>query len=90
MAEYDGPLALELIGLLSSRFLVIAPRVRREEGEREFGRWLLNVMDGLGVTRASVIAASAFVADVVRFALDEEGRVHRIALLTATFEAALP
>ena len=80
VGEYDGPGAMELIELLSSAFLVIAPSVPRGV---EFASWLSNVMDGLGIASASVVAETTFFAEAERFAAGAEGRVHRVALLEA-------
>ena len=82
-AEYDGPAALELIALLSAAFLVIAPRVPRAVA---FNVWLANLLDGLGFARASIVAETAFTADVLRFATDDDARVHRVAVLAASSE----
>ena len=78
--EYDGPGVLELIELLSSAFLVIAPSVPRGVA---FASWLSNVMDGLGIASACVVAETTFFAEAERFAAGAEGRVHRVALLEA-------
>jgi hypothetical protein len=83
--EYDGPATLELIALLSAGFLVIAPRVPRGTA---FSGWLSNLMDGLGFVRASIVAETPFVAEVLRFAVEDEARVHRVAVLTARSETA--
>lgn len=83
--EYDGPAALELIALLSGAFLVIAPRVPRGTGLSD---WLSRVMDGLGLVCASIVAETPFIVDVLRFAADDEARVHRVAVLAARSETA--
>ena len=75
MSEYDGPGALELIALLSTAYLVIAPRVPRD-GIR--GSWLADVMDGLGIASARIAAEAAYIADVRSFAEHEEGRVREV------------
>jgi hypothetical protein len=75
MNEYDGPAALEVIAMLSTAYLVIAPRM---PGGRRLGGWLANVMDGLGITSASIAAESAFVDEARRFAEQEDGRVRRV------------
>jgi len=85
VSEYDGPGALELIELISSAFLVIAPSVPRGV---VFASWLSNVMDGLGIASACVVAETTFFAEAERFAAAAEGRVHRVALLEATPEGA--
>jgi len=76
--EHDGPGAMEIIELLSSAFLVIAPSV---PGDVAFPSWLSNVMDGLGIASACVVAETTFFAEAERFAAVAEGRVHRVALL---------
>jgi hypothetical protein len=78
--EHDGPGAMEIIELLSSAFLVIAPSVPRDVA---FPSWLSNVMDGLGIASACVVAETTFFAEAERFAAEAEGRVHRVALLEA-------
>jgi len=85
VGEYDGPGAMELIELLSSAFLVIAPSVPRGVA---FASWLSNVMDGLGIASACVVAETTFFADAERFAAAAEGRVRRVALLEARAEGA--
>jgi hypothetical protein len=80
MGEYDGPGAMELIELLASAFLVIAPSVPRGVA---FASWLSDVMDGLGIASACIVAETTFLADAERFAAAAEGRVHRVALLEA-------
>jgi hypothetical protein len=75
VAEYDGPGALELIALLSTTYLVIAPQVPQHG---VLGSWLANVMDGLGIATASVAAESAFVGDLLRLADECDGRVKGI------------
>jgi len=83
--EYDGPTALELIALLSAAFVVIAPRVPRGIAISD---WLVNLIDGLGFARVSIVAETPFVAEVLRFAADDEARVHRVAVLAARSETA--
>ena len=78
VGEHDGPGAMEIIELLSSAFLVIAPSVPRGV---PFASWLSNVMDGLGIASACVVAETTFFAEAERFAAGAEGRVHRVALL---------
>ena len=85
VGEYDGPGALEFIELISSAFLVIAPSVPRGVA---FASWLSNVMDGLGIASACVVAETTFFADAERFAAAAEGRVRRVALLEARAEGA--
>jgi hypothetical protein len=80
VSEYDGPGALEIIELLSSALLVIAPSVPRGV---PFASWLSNVMDGLGIASACVVAERAFFAEAERFAAGAEGRVHRVESLEA-------
>jgi hypothetical protein len=80
VGEYDGPGAMELIDLLSSAFLVIAPSVPRGVA---FASWLSNVMDGLGIASARVVAETTFFAEAERFAAGAEGRVHCVVLLEA-------
>ena len=50
--------------------------------------WLSNVMDGLGIASACVVAETTFFADAERFAAAAEGRVRRVALLEARAEGA--
>jgi hypothetical protein len=85
VGDHDGPGATEIIELLSSAFLVIAPSVPRGV---PFASWLSNVMDGLGIARACVVAERTFFAEAERFAAGAEGRVHRVALLEAGPEGA--
>ncbi|MFL5619273.1 MAG: hypothetical protein ACJ79A_12880 [Gemmatimonadaceae bacterium] len=80
LGEYDGPRAMELIELISSAFLVIAPSVPRGVA---FASWLSDLMDGLGIASACIVAATTFFAEAERFAAAEEGRVHRVASLEA-------
>ena len=75
MADYDGPTALEFIALLSTVHLVIAPSVPSGVA---IASWLANLMDGLGVSTARVVAEPAFVNDVWRLARDDEGRVQDV------------
>jgi hypothetical protein len=82
-AEFDNPAALALIALLSAGFLVISPRIPRGV---VFANWLSNVMDGLGFARVSIVAETPFVAEVLRFAADDEARVHRVAVLAVRSE----
>jgi len=81
VGEYDGPGAMEIIEQLSSAFLVIAPSVPRGV---PFASWLSNVMDGLGIASACVVAETTFFAEAERFAAGAEGRVHRVASLEGT------
>ena len=80
VGEHDGPAALELIEMISSAFLVIAPGVPSGVA---FASWLSNVMDGLGIASACVVAETTFFDEAERFAASAEGRVHRVALLEA-------
>ena len=80
MGEHDGPGALALIDLIASAFLVIAPSVPRGVA---FASWLSNVMDGLGIASACIVAETTFFAEAERFAASAEGRVRRVALLEA-------
>jgi len=75
MVDYDGPAALELIALLSTVHLVIAPSVPSGVA---IASWLANLMDGLGISTARVVAEPAFVDDVWRLARDGEGRVQDV------------
>ena len=77
MGEYDGPGAMELIELLSSAFLAIAPSVPRGAA---FASWLSNVMDGLGIASAQIMAETTFFAEAEQFAAGAEGRVQRVVL----------
>ena len=72
MADHDGPKALELIALLSTIHLVIAPSV---PSGIAIGSWLSSVMDGLGIVTACVVAEPAFIDDVRRLARDDGERV---------------
>ena len=75
MVDSDGPTALELIALLSTVHLVIAPSVPSGVA---VGIWLVSMMDGLGITTASVIAERVFIDDVRRLAHLDGERVHRV------------
>ena len=75
MVEYDGPAALELIALLSTVHLVIAPSV---PSGIAIASWLANLMDGLGIATASVVAESAYFDDVWRLAHDDGERVRGV------------
>lgn len=75
MVDYDGPAALELIALLSTVHLVIAPSVPSGVA---IASWLANLMDGLGISTARVVAELVFVDDVRRLARDDEGRVRDV------------
>jgi len=75
MVDYDGPAALELIALLSTVHLVIAPSVPSGVA---IASWLANLMDGLGISTARVVAERAFMDDVWRLARDGEGRVQDV------------
>ena len=75
MVDYDGPAALELIALFSTVHLVIAPSVPSGVA---IASWLANLMDGLGISTARVVAEPAFVDDVWRLARDDEGRVQDV------------
>jgi hypothetical protein len=89
MTQYDGAWAQELIGVLSAKLLVIAPRVPAMEVEGAFGSWLSNVLDGLGIAQVSIAAEASFTADVLQFVAAEEARVHHFAFLTEKSAAAL-
>ena len=75
MAEHDGPSALELLAVLSAVHLVIAPSVPRGVA---LASWLANLMDGLGIATASVVAEPAFIDDVRRLARDDGERVREV------------
>ncbi|HEX7979572.1 MAG TPA: hypothetical protein VF461_13280, partial [Gemmatimonadaceae bacterium] len=53
MADYDGPAALDLIALLATAHLVIAPSVPRGV---ELAGWLAKLLEGLGIASASFVA----------------------------------
>ena len=78
MSDYDGPTALELIALLSTVHLVIAPSVPSGVA---IASWLTNLLDGLGITTMNIFAERAFIDDVRRLALDEEILVRDVAEL---------
>ena len=68
MSDYDGPAALELVALLSTVHLVIAPSVPSGVA---IASWLTNLLDGLGLTTTNIFAERAFIDDVRRLALDD-------------------
>jgi pimeloyl-ACP methyl ester carboxylesterase len=47
----------------------------------DFVRWLSGFLDGLGVTRAALVAEEPFAAAVTRFAILEPERVERLVVL---------
>lgn len=71
---------------LSRRFRVIAPDVISPIGSAEahgatgvaFSCWLRDLLDGLGLARASVVADERVAARVLQFALAQPGRVDRL------------
>ena len=75
ISDYDGPTALELIALLSTVHLVIAPSV---PSGIAIASWLANLMDGLGIATASVVAETAYFDDVWRLAHDDGERVRGV------------
>ncbi|HEX7980786.1 MAG TPA: hypothetical protein VF461_19430, partial [Gemmatimonadaceae bacterium] len=76
MADYDGPAALDLIALLATAHLVIAPSVPRGV---ELVGWLVKLLEGLGIATASVIAERAFIDDVRRLAREDATLVREVA-----------
>ena len=78
MAEHDGPAALELVALLSTIHLVIAPSV---PGGIVVASWLADVMDGLGIASASIITERAFIDGVRELARGDGDRVRDVAEL---------
>ena len=83
VADHDGPKALELIALLSTLHLVIAPSVPSGVALAD---WLANLMDGLGIATASVVAEPAFIDDVRGLARDDGERVLRVTELNGGAE----
>ena len=81
MTDHDGPAALELIALLSAVHLVIAPSV---PAGVTVASWLQNLMDGLGITTASVVAEPVFIDDVRRVARDDGERVRAVTELNVS------
>ena len=81
MTEHDGPMALELIAVLSAVHLVIAPSVPHGVA---LASWLANLMDGLGIATASVVAEPAFIDDVRRLARDDANLVREVTELTVS------
>lgn len=77
--EDDGDAAdAPLFAVLSTAFRVIAPRpVMAEDGPA----WLRDVMDGLGLTRAILVAAPPFAAAAQACARDDPDRIHRLILM---------
>jgi hypothetical protein len=80
MAEHDGPAALEVVALLSTIHLVIAPSV---PGGIVVASWLAGVMDGLGIASASIVAERAFMDGVREFASDDGDRVREVTELVS-------
>ena len=78
MSDYDGAAALELIALLSTVHLVIAPSVPSGVA---IASWLTNLLDGLGLTTTNIFAERAFIDDVRQLALDDEILVRDVAEL---------
>ncbi len=81
ISDYDGPTALELIALLSTVHLVIAPSVPSGVA---IGSWLTNLLDGLGITATNIFAERAFIDDLRRLALDDEILVRDVAELNTS------
>lgn len=78
MSDYDGATALELIALLSTVHLVIAPSVPSGVA---IGTWLTNLLDGLGITATNVFAERAFIDELRGLALDGDILVRDVAEL---------
>jgi len=78
MSDYDGPTALELVALLSTVHLVIAPSVPSGVA---IASWLTNLLDGLGITTTNIFAEPAFIDEVRRLALDGDIEVRDVAEL---------
>jgi len=78
MSDHDGPTALELVALLSTVHLVIAPSVPSGVA---IASWLTNLLDGLGITTTNIFAEPAFIDEVRRLALDGDIEVRDVAEL---------
>ena len=87
MAEHDGPAALEVVALLSTIHLVIAPSV---PGGIVVASWLAGVMDGLGIASASIVAERAFMDAARHFARDEADRVRDVTELVSPHGGNIP
>lgn len=87
MAEHDGPAALEVVALLSAIHLVIAPSV---PSGVVVASWLADVMDGLGIATASIVAERAFIDDVRHFARDDGDRVRDVTELVSHRGSNMP
>ena len=85
-----------LVAALATRFRVIAPQslsvlamaAATESGERPFTRWLLGVLDGLGIDGASLVVEGPLALDASSFAEVYAARVERIVLLGAPTAAS--
>jgi hypothetical protein len=69
-----------LFGQLAERFRTIAPVL---PGEGELEAWLRGLIDGLGLDRPAVVAATALGAGLLRFMALDPGRAGRIALFNS-------
>ena len=78
MAEHDGPAALERIASLATNHLVIAPGV---PSDVTLASWLPDLLDGLGIGSASLVAERAFISELQQLARDDESLVREVAEL---------
>lgn len=101
----DGA-ASPLVLALADRFRVLAPvppAGLAGRGDDAFAAWLRDVLDGLGVDGATIVAEGAMAPPALAFALADPLRVRRIALViedaaltvpaparVAAFDAAMP
>ena len=78
-----------LFAALAARFRVIAPQSTSllamagpdDGGGSAFSRWLVGMLDGLGVTRASLVVEAPLAAEAARFAGEHPARLDRVVLL---------
>lgn len=78
-----GPLVLPLFHALAGSFRVIAPEPPDDGGGDGVPvcRWLRDVIDGLGLTRPSIVAEESLGVASLSFALADPERVDRLVLV---------
>jgi hypothetical protein len=67
-----------LLSGLSERFRVLMPSTRERDVTTT---WIAGFLDGVGVTRASVVTMQAFAGLVAQVAVDDPDRVDRVIVL---------
>jgi pimeloyl-ACP methyl ester carboxylesterase len=81
-----APRLASLLAPLATHFRVFAPELpdalsADPEALAAFSCWLRDFLDGLGVSRASLVASETLASRALRFAASHGGRVDRVVLL---------